>query len=109
MSKIVMAAAFGAGYVLGAKAGRERYEQLSAKAQELWSHPKVQEQASKVQDQAGKMQEQAKDRLRKSKDGERALIDELDERALIDELDTDSTFADGTDSTLLDDPEGTRG
>lgn len=100
MSKIVMAAAFGAGYVLGAKAGRERYEQLSAKAQELWSHPKVQEQVSKVQDQAGKMQEQAKDRLRKSKDGERALIDELD---------TDSTFADGTDSTLLDDPEGTRG
>ena len=45
MSKIMMTAAFGAGYVLGTKAGRERYEQLSVKAQELWGHHKVQEQA----------------------------------------------------------------
>ncbi|GAA4884277.1 hypothetical protein [Serinicoccus chungangensis] len=59
MSKIMMAAAFGAGYVLGAKAGRERYEQLSTKAQELWGHPKVQEQATRAKEQAGKVQEQA--------------------------------------------------
>lgn len=64
MSKITMVAAFGTGYVLGAKAGRERYEQLSAKAQQLWSHPKVQEQA-------GKVQEQAKDRWGKAKNGNR--------------------------------------
>ncbi len=54
MSKITMAAAFGAGYVVGAKAGRQRYEELSAKAKELWSNPKVQEQAGKVQEQAKK-------------------------------------------------------
>lgn len=71
MSKITMVAAFGTGYVLGAKAGRERYEQLSAKAQQLWSHPKVQEQASKVQEQAGKVQDQAKDRWGKAKNGDR--------------------------------------
>ena len=59
MSKIMMAAAFGAGYVLGAKAGRERYEQLSTKAQELWGHPKVQEQATRAKEQAGKVQERA--------------------------------------------------
>ncbi|MGC3906672.1 YtxH domain-containing protein, partial [Corynebacterium variabile] len=59
MSKIMMTAAFGAGYVLGTKAGRERYEQISAKAQELWGHPKVQEQADKAKKQAGKVTEQA--------------------------------------------------
>lgn len=69
MSKIMMAAAFGAGYVLGAKAGRERYDQLRAKAQELWSNPKVQEQAGKVQERAGQVQEQAKGRLSKGKSG----------------------------------------
>lgn len=63
MSRIMLAAVFGAGYVLGAKAGRQRYDQLSAKAQELWSSPKVQEQAEKVKEQAGKVQDQAKDRL----------------------------------------------
>lgn len=52
MSKITMAAAFGVGYVVGAKAGRQRYEELSGKAKELWNNPKVQEQAGKVQEQA---------------------------------------------------------
>lgn len=52
MSKLMMAAAFGAGYVLGAKAGRERYDQLSTKAQDLWSNPKVQEKAATLQEQA---------------------------------------------------------
>lgn len=40
---------FGAGYVLGARAGRERYEQIARKAQELWSDPRVQEKAGQAQ------------------------------------------------------------
>ncbi len=42
MSKITMAAAAAAGYVLGARAGRDRYDELSQKAEELWNNPKVQ-------------------------------------------------------------------
>ncbi|MBW8172531.1 hypothetical protein K0651_05630 [Ornithinimicrobium sp. Arc0846-15] len=52
MSKITMAAAFGAGYVLGSKAGRERYEELRAKAKDVWANPKVQEQIGKASDEA---------------------------------------------------------
>jgi|GEM_PF-1139917 len=122
MSKIMMTAAFGAGYVLGTKAGRERYEQISAKAQELWGHLKVQEQADKVKEQAGKVTEQAgkvteqakgrlkksteqaKGRLKKSTDGGRARMDDPWD------VDTDTTLADDTDSAFAgDDLEGRRG
>ncbi|WP_151523506.1 YtxH domain-containing protein [Serinicoccus kebangsaanensis] len=96
MSKIMMAAAFGAGYVLGAKAGRERYEQLSAKAQELWGHPKVQEQAYKAKEQAGRVTEQAKGRLKDAKDGDQGSMDGPWD------VDTDSALA-GDD---LEDPRG---
>lgn len=38
------------GYVLGAKAGRQRYDAIKAKGQELWQHPKVQEQVDHAQE-----------------------------------------------------------
>lgn len=43
-----MLAAFGVGYVLGARAGRERYDAMAAKAQELWHDPRVQEKAHRA-------------------------------------------------------------
>lgn len=39
------------GYVLGTRAGRERYEQIVAQAQGLWQSPRVQEAASRAPDQ----------------------------------------------------------
>jgi hypothetical protein len=48
MSKIMLAAAAAAGYVFGTRAGRERYDQLSAKAQGLWQKPSVQRAAEKA-------------------------------------------------------------
>jgi hypothetical protein len=39
----------GAGYVLGARSGRERYEQIAGKAQELWRDPRVQDKAEQAQ------------------------------------------------------------
>jgi hypothetical protein len=38
----------GIGYVLGARAGRQRYEELLADARRLSAHPKVQEAAAKL-------------------------------------------------------------
>lgn len=52
MSKLTMAAAGAVGYVLGARAGRERYEQLSEKAESLWNNPKVQKGKRRAQDKA---------------------------------------------------------
>ncbi|MGB3258647.1 MAG: YtxH domain-containing protein [Ornithinimicrobium sp.] len=52
MSKITLAAAAAAGYVLGARAGRERYDQLSERVESLWSNPKVQEGKRRAQRKA---------------------------------------------------------
>lgn len=57
----------GAGYVLGSRAGRQRYEQIKGAAERLWRDPRVQETASRAQhkvqqkarEQAPKMQESA--------------------------------------------------
>ncbi|HEX5741306.1 MAG TPA: hypothetical protein VFY17_07105 [Pilimelia sp.] len=49
------------GYVIGARAGRERYEQIALAARKLWDHPTVQEAAGVVQEQAGRLYEQSKE------------------------------------------------
>jgi len=52
MSKISFLAGAGLGYVLGARAGRQRYEQIKSGAQGVWNNPKVQETVSHAQDLA---------------------------------------------------------
>jgi SLT domain-containing protein len=47
--KITFLVGLGAGYVLGARSGRERYEQIASKAQEVWRDPRVQEKAGQAQ------------------------------------------------------------
>lgn len=55
MSKLTLAAAFAAGYVVGAKAGRERYEQIRAGAQKVAEHPQVQSATDTVKEKAGEV------------------------------------------------------
>lgn len=50
MSKLTLLAAAGAGYVLGTKAGRGRYEQLRRGAQRVAADPRVQAAGAKAQD-----------------------------------------------------------
>jgi len=38
------------GYVLGARAGRARYEKIKAKAQSFWQSPTVQQKAAQAQE-----------------------------------------------------------
>ena len=38
--KLTLLLGFGAGYVLGTRSGRARYEQMSATAQRLWHDPR---------------------------------------------------------------------
>jgi len=52
---------FGAGYVMGAKAGTERYEQLRRLYENLLSSPAIREASGKVKDAAGSSFEQARD------------------------------------------------
>ncbi|WP_328529900.1 hypothetical protein OG984_01440 [Nocardioides sp. NBC_00368] len=46
--KPALMTAFGIGYVLGARAGRERYDAIVGKAQELWHDPRVQDKAHRA-------------------------------------------------------------
>ena len=48
MSKLSVIAAGAVGYVLGARAGRERYEQIVQQAQRFWNDPRVQQKASEA-------------------------------------------------------------
>ena len=58
--KLTLAAAAGAGYVLGAKAGKERYVQIEAKFREIAGMPAVQSATATVKDTASSVADQAK-------------------------------------------------
>ena len=47
--KILFIVGLGLGYVLGTRAGRERYEQIKAGAEKIWQDPRVQRQVSNVE------------------------------------------------------------
>jgi len=47
------------GYVLGARAGRRRYEQIKAGAERLWNNPRVQQSVDQA---VGQVQGYVKDR-----------------------------------------------
>jgi hypothetical protein len=48
--KILLVVGLGVGYVLGSRAGREKYDELVAKAQKFWNDPRVQTQVSNAGD-----------------------------------------------------------
>ena len=53
LSKTNLLIGFAAGYVLGSRAGRDRYEQIVAGAQRLAGNPRVQEAAGRAQEAVG--------------------------------------------------------
>ncbi|GAC1609835.1 MAG: hypothetical protein NVS3B26_13270 [Mycobacteriales bacterium] len=58
--KLTLAAGFAAGYVLGAKAGTQRYEQIAAKVRELAGMPAVQDVKHNLADTASSIADTAK-------------------------------------------------
>jgi len=50
MGKLTFIAGVAAGYVLGAKAGQKRYEQIRGRASQLWSSDPVQARVDTVKD-----------------------------------------------------------
>lgn len=49
-NKVVLATGMAIGFVLGSRAGRDSYEKLKTKANELWNDPKVKEKVSGTTD-----------------------------------------------------------
>jgi hypothetical protein len=64
MAKLSMAAGFAAGYVLGARAGRQRYEQLADVARRVKDHPAMQSAAGMLGAQATDLAQRARGKAR---------------------------------------------
>lgn len=81
--KLTLAVAAGAGYVLGAKAGKERYQQIEGKVREIAGMPAVQNATATVKDNAAPLLDSAKETVgdkvtavtdkAKSKDGDTSI------------------------------------
>ncbi|TCB96519.1 hypothetical protein E0H26_15375 [Micromonospora zingiberis] len=69
--KIMFLGGLAAGFVLGARAGREKYEELVVRGRKVLDHPTVQEAAGVAQAQASRLYHEGKDKLGHSKLGEK--------------------------------------
>lgn len=72
--KLMFIGGLAAGFVLGSRAGREKYEEIAANAKKVWEHPTVQEAAGVAQAQATKLYSEGKDKLNQSKLGEKLHV-----------------------------------
>ena len=64
--KLKLLVGIGVGYVLGTRAGRERYEQLKAKAQTVWQDPRTQEKVHQARDVAAEKAGEAAQSLKET-------------------------------------------
>ena len=78
MKKLTLLAAAAVGYVLGTKAGRERYEQIKAQADKLWNSEPVQSTVDTVQHKAADVATEAG---HKAADVASDVTDKVSERA----------------------------
>ncbi|MBB5115597.1 hypothetical protein FHU28_005436 [Micromonospora echinospora] len=69
--KIMFLGGLAAGFVLGARAGREKYEELVVRGRKVLDHPTVQEAAGVAQAQATRLYSESKDKLGQTKLGEK--------------------------------------
>jgi hypothetical protein len=69
--KLLFLGGLAAGFVLGSRAGREKYEEIRTQAEKFWQNPTVQEAAGVAQAQANKLYTEGKDKLQSSKLGEK--------------------------------------
>jgi hypothetical protein len=97
--KLMFISGLAAGFVLGSRAGREKYEEIRANAKKVWEHPTVQEAAGVAQAQANKLYTEGKDKLGQSKLGGKL------QSSSTSSTDTDTSLTASTDSlTVSSDP-----
>jgi hypothetical protein len=82
--KLMFLGGLAAGFVLGTRAGREKYNELVMNARKVWDHPTVQEAAGVVQAQANRLYTEGKetvsDKLSHTKVGEKLSTSRTAER-----------------------------
>lgn len=75
-NKLLLLVGTGIGYVLGTRAGREKYDALVDQAQSLWGDPRVQDAVTTAKSSTGsafsQAQDQVKDKVAEAKDSNSA-------------------------------------
>ena len=83
--KVLLVVGLGVGYVLGARAGRGRYDEIVAKVQGFWNDPRVQKQVTNagdfVKDKAPGVAEFVTDTVRKAAPATRTAAGKVAEGA----------------------------
>ena len=79
MKKLMLLIAGGVGYVLGARAGRERYDQIKRTATRVKDDPRVQEKTHEAVDLAKTTAQQAADLAKEKAPAATAKISEVAE------------------------------
>jgi len=105
--KLMFISGLAAGFVLGSRAGREKYEEIRANAKKVWEHPTVQEAAGVAQAQANKLYTEGKDKVGQSKVGQKLQSGSgssgstggTSSTSSIGSTDTDTTTVSSTTST----------
>ena len=64
IKKLMFVAGAGVGYVLGTRAGREKYNELVSKARKVADRPEVQEMTQAVKSEANRLYAQGRQRVR---------------------------------------------
>lgn len=88
--KLILLAGAAVGYVLGTRAGRQRYEQLKGRADAMWHDPKVQQKVTDAQqavkDRAPELQEKLTDAASRASDKVRSTMQRHDTEADLPEV-----------------------
>jgi hypothetical protein len=72
--KILFVAGLGLGYVLGTRAGREKYDELKTAALKVWNDPRLQKQVDAAQDF---VKDKAPEVAEFVSDGAKTLVDKV--------------------------------
>jgi hypothetical protein len=93
--KLLFLGGLAAGFVLGARAGREKYEEIVSTARKVSEHPTVQEARGVVQEQANRLMSEGKDKLSHSRFAETKVGERL-----LHGSETTSSLGSSSDATL---------
>jgi hypothetical protein len=91
VKKLLLLAAAGVGYVLGTRAGRERYDQIKGTVNKLKNDPRVQEKAHQAVDTARHQAPLVADKVTSAAGAAAAKVTGSDASNAADRLNPDST------------------
>lgn len=96
MNKLVLLVGAAAGYVLGARAGRERYDQIADRANQLWNDPRVQDKVEEVRTRAPEVAQKVGDQAKAKSDELRHKGADVADQAKAKAQGHETTSPDGT-------------